>query len=59
VPLTREEFSVQVLPDLSLYNISLTPILRNEIIVEEKNDEAMSHIRRGMQEGRCQKHHIP
>jgi hypothetical protein len=32
VPLTREKSSIRVLPDLSLYNITLTPILREEII---------------------------
>jgi hypothetical protein len=51
VPLTREESSIRVLLDLSLYNITLTPILREEIIVTQKNDEGMAHIRRIMQEG--------
>jgi hypothetical protein len=32
VLLTGEESSIRVLPDLSLYNITLTPILRDEII---------------------------
>jgi hypothetical protein len=32
VPLTGEECSIHVLPDLSLYNITLTPLLREEII---------------------------
>jgi hypothetical protein len=32
VPLTREEFNTRVLPNLSLFNIALTPILRDEII---------------------------
>jgi hypothetical protein len=32
VPLTRVESSIRVLLDLSLYNITLTPILREEII---------------------------
>jgi hypothetical protein len=36
--------------DLSLFNITLTPILRNEIIAGQKNDEGMAHIRRRMQE---------
>jgi hypothetical protein len=51
VPLTREKSSIRVLPDLSLYNISLTPILREEIVAAQKNDEGMAHIRRRMQEG--------
>jgi hypothetical protein len=40
-----------VLPDLSLFNITLTPILRDEIIASHKNDEGMAHIKRIMQEG--------
>jgi hypothetical protein len=38
VRLTREESSTQMLLDLSLYNISLTPVLRDEIIDTQKND---------------------
>jgi hypothetical protein len=33
------------------YNITLTPLLREEIIAAQKNDEGMTHIRRRMQEG--------
>jgi hypothetical protein len=40
-----------VLPDLLLYNITLTPILRGEIIVAQRNDEGMGHIKRRIQEG--------
>jgi hypothetical protein len=40
-----------VLPDLSMYNITLTPILRDEIIAAQKNDERMTHIKRRMGEG--------
>jgi hypothetical protein len=32
VRLTREESSTRVIPDLSLHNITLTPLLREEII---------------------------
>jgi hypothetical protein len=32
VRLIREESSTRVLPDMSLFNITLTPILRDEII---------------------------
>jgi hypothetical protein len=49
VQLTRVESSTRVLPDLSLFNIDLTPILRDEITTAQKNDEAMSHIKRRMQ----------
>jgi hypothetical protein len=51
VRLTGEESSTRVLPNLSLFNISLTPTLRDEIIAIQKNDEGMGHIKRGMQEG--------
>jgi hypothetical protein len=51
VRLTREESSTRVLPDLSLFNITLTPNLRDEIKAAQKNDEGMSHIKRRMQEG--------
>jgi hypothetical protein len=49
VLLSGEASSIRVLPDLSLFNIILTPILRNEIIAAQKNDEGMTHIRRRMQ----------
>jgi hypothetical protein len=35
VPFTGEESSIRVLLDLSLHNITLTPILRDEIIAAE------------------------
>jgi hypothetical protein len=40
-----------VLLNLSLFNITLTPTLRAEIIAAQKNDEGMGHIKRRMQEG--------
>jgi hypothetical protein len=45
VRLTREESSTRVLPNLSLFNITLTPTLRDEIIAAQKNDEGMGHIK--------------
>jgi hypothetical protein len=51
VRLTGEESSTRVLFDLSLFNITLTPILRGEIIGAQKIDESMGHIKRRMQEG--------
>jgi hypothetical protein len=50
VCLIGEESSTRVLLDLSLLNIILMPTLRDEIIVTQKNDEGMSHIKRRMQE---------
>jgi hypothetical protein len=49
--LTREESSIGVLADLSLFNVTLTPILRNEIIAAQKNDEGMTHLRRRWSDG--------
>jgi hypothetical protein len=40
-----------VLPNLSLYNITLTLVLRGEIIAAQRNDEGMGHIKRRIQEG--------
>jgi hypothetical protein len=51
VPLTEEESSTRVLPNLSLFNITLTPTLRDEIKAAQKNDKGMGHIKRRMQEG--------
>jgi hypothetical protein len=51
VRLMGEESSTQVLLDLSLYNITLTPVLRGEIVVAQRNDEGMEHIKRRIEEG--------
>jgi hypothetical protein len=40
-----------VLPNLSVFNITLTPTLRDEIIASQKNDEGMDHIKGRMKEG--------
>jgi hypothetical protein len=40
-----------VLTGLSLFNIALTPTLRDEIKAVQKNDEGMCHIKKRMQEG--------
>jgi predicted transposase YbfD/YdcC len=49
--LIGEESSTWALMNLSLFNITLTPILRDEIIAAQKNDEGMTHIKIRMQEG--------
>jgi hypothetical protein len=51
IRLTGEESSTRVLPNLSLFNITLTPTLRAEIIAAQKDDEGMGHIKRRMWEG--------
>jgi hypothetical protein len=51
IRLTGEESSTRVLPNLSLFNITLTPTMRVEIIVAHKDDKGMGHIKRRMLEG--------
>jgi hypothetical protein len=47
--LMGEEFSTQVLPGLSLFNIILMPTLRDEIKAVQKNDEGMGYLKKRMQ----------
>jgi hypothetical protein len=51
VRLTGEESSTRVLPNLSLFNITLTPTLRTKIIAAQKDNEGMGHIKRKIREG--------
>jgi hypothetical protein len=51
VHLTGEESSTQVLPDLSLFNITLMPTLMDEIKAAQKNDEGLGYIKKRMHEG--------
>jgi hypothetical protein len=51
VCLTGEESSTRVLPNISLFNITLTPTLRAEIIAVQKDDEGMYHVKKRMREG--------
>jgi hypothetical protein len=51
VHMIGEVSSTRVLPNLSLFNITLMPTLRVEIIAAQKNDEGMDHIKRRMKEG--------
>jgi hypothetical protein len=48
---TGEESDTRLLPDLSLFNITLTPTLRDEIKAAQKNDEGMCYIKKRMHEG--------
>jgi hypothetical protein len=40
-----------VLPELSLFNITLTPTLTSEIITAQRHDKGMRYIKRRMREG--------
>jgi hypothetical protein len=51
IRLTGEKSSTWVLPDLSLFNIALTPTLKSEIIIAQKNDEGMGYIKRRIKDG--------
>jgi hypothetical protein len=51
IGLTGKESSTRVLSNLSLFNLTLTPTLKTEIIATQKDDEGMSHIKRRMLEG--------
>jgi hypothetical protein len=42
---TGEESRTRVLPDLSVFNITLTPTLRSEIITAQKHDKGMRLIK--------------
>jgi hypothetical protein len=48
---TREESGTRVLPDLSVFNITLTPTLRSEIIAAQKRHKGMRLIKRRIREG--------
>jgi hypothetical protein len=48
---TGQESSTRVLLDLSLFNITLTPTMKDEIIATQKNDAGMAHIKGRIQEG--------
>jgi hypothetical protein len=45
VHLTGEESSTRVLPNLSLFNNTLTPTLSDEIIAAQKNDKGIVILR--------------
>jgi hypothetical protein len=45
---TGEESSTRVLPDVSMFNITLTPTLRSEITVVQKTNDGVGHIKRRM-----------
>jgi hypothetical protein len=53
VLLTGEESSIGVLPDPSLYNITLTPLLRDEIVDVQKNDECWRKMQEGDSKVNC------
>jgi hypothetical protein len=51
VDISGEESSIQVSPIRAQYNVSLTPMLRGEIIVAKSIDTRVAHIKRRLTEG--------
>jgi hypothetical protein len=51
VYITQEESSIRVPLDMAQYNVTLTPMLRGEIIAAQSSDEGIAHIKRRLAEG--------
>jgi hypothetical protein len=51
VSISREESSVHVSPIMAQYNVTLTPVLRGEIIAAQSIDMGVAHIKRRLTEG--------
>jgi hypothetical protein len=45
VSISREESSVRITPLMTQYNVTLTLVLRGEIIAAQSNDEGVAHIK--------------
>jgi hypothetical protein len=51
VSISREESSIRITPIKAQYNVTLTPVLRGEIIAVQSSDEGVTHIKRRLTEG--------
>jgi hypothetical protein len=51
VIISGEESSVRITPIMAQYNVTLTPVLRREIIAPQSSDEGVTHIKRRLTEG--------
>jgi hypothetical protein len=51
VSISGEESSVRITPIMAQYNVTLTPVLRGEIIAAQSSDEGVTHIKRRLTEG--------
>jgi hypothetical protein len=51
VSIFGEESSIHIPPSRALYNVTLTPILRREIIAAQSSDEGVAHVKRRLAEG--------
>jgi hypothetical protein len=51
VSISSEGSSVQITPIMAQYNVTLTPVLRGEIIAARSIDARVAHIKRRLTEG--------
>jgi hypothetical protein len=51
VSISREESSIRIPPSMAQYNVTLTPVLRREIIIAQSSDEGVAHIKRRLTKG--------
>jgi hypothetical protein len=51
VSITGEESSIRIPHNRALYNVTLTPVLRGEIITAQSSDEGVTHIKRRLIKG--------
>jgi hypothetical protein len=51
ISISGEESSIRIPPSRALYNVTLTPVLRDEIIAAQSSDEGVAHITRRLVEG--------
>jgi hypothetical protein len=47
VSISGEESSIHIPPSRALYNVTLTPVLKGEIIAAQSSDEGVAHIKEG------------
>jgi hypothetical protein len=51
VSISEEESSIRITPNMAQYNVTLTPVLRGEIIAAQSSDEGVTHIKRRLTKG--------
>jgi hypothetical protein len=51
VSISGEESSIRIPPGMARYNVTLTPVLRGEIIAAQSSDVRVTHIKRRLAEG--------
>jgi hypothetical protein len=51
VSISGEESSIQITPSMAQYNVTLTLVLRGEIIAAQSIDAGVAHIKKRLTEG--------